>query len=198
MSFILINGQADLRKLDVSGLSIPEDVLFQLAKSESDTENKIAQCLSALSEVNTDIKSFAKATHNTLTTTRRLTLASNALYRFRNVGIVCEEADKDLSLQIRTKYPSRGTLSELHEAQILRMERWLNPHQIKLSITPADEREQEKKISSRAGLKFLICTWCSTAGNCWEQFSELSISWWCTIITPKCCLQVITDTVQCY
>lgn len=79
MSFILINGQADLRKLGISGLSIPEDVLFQLAKSESDTVNKIAQCLSALSEVNTDIKSFAKATHNTLTTTRCLTLASNAL-----------------------------------------------------------------------------------------------------------------------
>lgn len=77
MSFILINGQADLLKLDISGLSIHEDVLFQLAKS--DTANKMAQCLSALSEVNTDIKSFAKATHNTLTTTRRLTLASNAL-----------------------------------------------------------------------------------------------------------------------
>src|SRR5471030_2361949 len=49
-----------LHKQELSGLSVPEDTLFQLAKSDGGTAGKIAQCLSAVTEINNDIKQFAK------------------------------------------------------------------------------------------------------------------------------------------
>lgn len=115
-----------LHKQDLSGLSVPEDTLFQLAKSNGETAGKIAQCLAAVTEITSDIKQFSKITQETMTLELRLTLPVIP-YRFKRVSMVCQDADKMLSEHIGKTRPRKGTLGELAEAQALQMERRLIP-----------------------------------------------------------------------
>ncbi|MEC5319357.1 hypothetical protein VSX61_10455 [Brenneria populi subsp. brevivirga] len=115
-----------LHKQELSGLSVPEDTLFQLAKSNGETAGKIAQCLAAVTEMNSDIRQFAKITQETMTLELRLTLPVIP-YRFKRVSMLCQDADKMLSEQIGKTQPGKGTLGELAEAQALQMERRLVP-----------------------------------------------------------------------
>ncbi|ASM03096.1 hypothetical protein BVG88_13365 [Serratia marcescens] len=115
-----------LHKQELSGISISEDTLFQIAKSNGEIAGKIAQCLAAVTEINSDIKQFSKITQETMTLELRLTL-SVMPYRFKRVSMVCQDADKMLPEQIEKTQPGNGTLGELEEAQALQMERRIVP-----------------------------------------------------------------------
>ncbi|AWQ48718.1 hypothetical protein B1A42_15810 [Serratia marcescens] len=115
-----------LHKQELSGISVSEDTLFQIAKSNGETAGKIAQCLAAVTEINSDIKQFSKITQETMTLELRLTL-SVMPYRFKRVSMVCQDADKMLSEQIEKTQPGNGTLGELEEAQALQIERRIVP-----------------------------------------------------------------------
>ncbi|EPR3505254.1 hypothetical protein QZQ41_16450 [Serratia marcescens] len=115
-----------LHKQELSGISVSEDTFFQIAKSNGETAGKIAQCLAAVTEINSDIKQFSKITQETMTLELRLTL-SVMPYRFKRVSMVCQDADKMLSEQIEKTQPGNGTLGELEEAQALHIERRIVP-----------------------------------------------------------------------
>lgn len=115
-----------LHKQELSGISISEDTLFQIAKSNDEIAGKIAQCLAAVTEINSDIKQFSKITQETMTLELRLTL-SVMPYRFKRVSMVCQDVDKMLHEQIEKTQPGNGTLGELEEAQALQMERRIVP-----------------------------------------------------------------------
>lgn len=115
-----------LHKQELSGISISEDTLFQIAKSNGEIAGKIAQCLAAVTDINSDIKQFSKITQETMTLELRLTL-SVMPYRFKRVSMVCQDVDKMLHEQIEKTQPGNGTLGELEEAQALQMERRIVP-----------------------------------------------------------------------
>lgn len=110
-----------LEKKSNRDVSFPGDLLLSLAKSDSETAQKIARCHSVYESTINDAKLLSSTKQEMLTMEQHMTLAV-MLYRFKRVSDVCEEADRSLSLHITSQAPARGTLGELDEAQLLVLE----------------------------------------------------------------------------
>lgn len=129
-----------LEKQSTRDVSFSEDLLLSLAKSESETAQKIARCYSLYESTVNDAKQFSGITPETLTIPQHMTLAV-MLSRFKKVSDACEDADKSLSLHISSHAPLRGTLSELEEAQVLVLEGMVHPDSGKRIVSSLNGHE---------------------------------------------------------
>ncbi|MFP1901776.1 hypothetical protein ACLEDY_07255 [Lonsdalea quercina] len=113
---------ATLMNDDTQKLSISQDSIMLISKSDVDAANKIEKCLRLYLSLKPDLEGYANTSVETLSTEQ--SLAINIIpYRFFKVSEACEDADKSLAKYLIDDEPVKGTFEEMEAAQMLEYNR---------------------------------------------------------------------------
>jgi hypothetical protein len=107
---------------DTQRLSISQDSIMLISKSDVDAANKIEKCRRLYLSLKSDLEEYANASVETLSTEQ--SIAINIIpYRFFKVSEACDDADKSLVKYLIDDEPVKGTIGEMEAAQMLEHER---------------------------------------------------------------------------
>lgn len=115
-------GLATLINNDTQKLSISQDSIMLISKSDVDTANKIEKCQRLYLSLKPDLEGYVNTSVETLSTEQNI--AINIIpYRFFKVSEACDYADKSLEKYLIDDEPIKGTIGEMEAAQMLEYDR---------------------------------------------------------------------------
>ncbi|MGG6193339.1 hypothetical protein ACQV2B_04455 [Pantoea allii] len=132
---------ATLMEDDTPKLSIPQDSILLISRSDVDAANKIEKCQRLYLSLKSELEGYANASVETLSTEQ--SIAINIIpYRFFKVSEACDDADKSLAKYLNDDEPAKGTIGEMEAAQVLEYERKNDKNAEKVTFSFGEKASQ--------------------------------------------------------
>lgn len=142
---------ATLMDDDTPKLSISQDSIMLISRSDVDAANKIEKCWRLYLSLKSNLEGYANASVETLSNEKSIDI--NIIpYRFFKLSEACDDADKSLVKYLIDDEPVKGTIGEMEAAQALEYERKndKNAEKVTFSFSAKASQPEHKLLDNEA------------------------------------------------